>query len=143
MPSVRSVDTASNNESDREKIRAAAFDYMESWYSGDVARMERALHPELAKRAYLPGRDGKPELSQQSAMSLVHKVRNGNGLKETNHRAEVVILDIFEGSASVRANMSRWIDYMHLVRVGTEWKIIHVLWELTADDWAAGSSQPR
>ena len=31
-------------------IRATALDYIEGWYAGDAARMERALHPELAKR---------------------------------------------------------------------------------------------
>jgi hypothetical protein len=29
-----------------------ALDYTEGWYAGDAARMERALHPELAKRMY-------------------------------------------------------------------------------------------
>jgi hypothetical protein len=27
-----------------------ALDYIEGWYTGDAARMERALHPDLAKR---------------------------------------------------------------------------------------------
>jgi len=29
-----------------------ALDYAEGWYAGDDARMERALHPEFAKRMY-------------------------------------------------------------------------------------------
>ncbi|MGH7551869.1 MAG: nuclear transport factor 2 family protein [Longimicrobiales bacterium] len=35
---------------DSAAIRATALDYVEGWYTGDAARMERALHPELAKR---------------------------------------------------------------------------------------------
>lgn len=35
--------------SDEAKIRAAALDYIEGWYEGDAERMERALHPHLAK----------------------------------------------------------------------------------------------
>ncbi len=31
-------------------IRAAALDYIDGWYAADGERMERALHPELAKR---------------------------------------------------------------------------------------------
>jgi hypothetical protein len=31
-------------------IRQAAVDYIEGWYTGDADRMERALHPDLAKR---------------------------------------------------------------------------------------------
>ena len=33
--------------------------------------MERCLHPDLAKRAYLPGVDGKPQLSRISALNLI------------------------------------------------------------------------
>jgi hypothetical protein len=34
----------------RKEIEQACLDYIESWYEADGARMERALHPELAKR---------------------------------------------------------------------------------------------
>jgi hypothetical protein len=33
--------------------------------------------------------------------------------------------------------MAESIDYMHLVKVGKEWKIIHILWELTPEKWVA------
>src|SRR4051812_14973787 len=35
---------------DSAAIKATALDYIEGWYTGDAERMERALHPELAKR---------------------------------------------------------------------------------------------
>ena len=35
---------------DNSAITKTALDYIEGWYTGDAARMERALHPELAKR---------------------------------------------------------------------------------------------
>ena len=31
-------------------IEQACLDYVEGWYTGDVERMKRALHPDLAKR---------------------------------------------------------------------------------------------
>ena len=36
--------------SDHEQIRATVADYIEGWYSGDVARMDRCLHEDLVKR---------------------------------------------------------------------------------------------
>src|SRR6516225_3501981 len=36
--------------SDNAAITKTALDYIEGWYTGDAVRMERALHPELAKR---------------------------------------------------------------------------------------------
>jgi alkyl sulfatase BDS1-like metallo-beta-lactamase superfamily hydrolase len=32
-------------------IRETVLDYFEGWFDGDPARMERALHPDLAKRS--------------------------------------------------------------------------------------------
>jgi hypothetical protein len=116
------------------KIRGVALDYVEGWFMGDAERMERALHPDLAKRAYLPGPGGKGQLSQISALALVQYTRLS---KSPNPPIEVEILDRFEGIASVRTSTPGWIDYLHIVRVGREWKIINILWELTAERWIA------
>ena len=37
-------------KTDAEAIVDTVLDYFEGWFDGDRARMERALHPELAKR---------------------------------------------------------------------------------------------
>ena len=42
VPAQSAADTAA--------IRAAALDYIEGWYAGNAGRMERAVHPDLAKR---------------------------------------------------------------------------------------------
>ena len=35
-----------------QALHQTSLSYVESWYAGDAARMERALHPELAKRFF-------------------------------------------------------------------------------------------
>jgi hypothetical protein len=113
-------------------IRATALDYVEGWYTADAARMERALHPELAKRIVNTNPQNKrSSLGQQSAMTLVQNTRNGGGKDtppEQMHK-DVVILDIFQNAASVRATMSGWIDYMHMAKWNGRWVIVNVLWE--------------
>jgi hypothetical protein len=128
-------------QDDETKIRAAALDYIGGVHEADPARMERCLHPELAKRAYLPGVDGKPQLSHMSALNLIRNAKTWKVIP--NRHAEVVILDRYEGSASVRTTFDGWIDYMHIVKVGDEWKIINVLWELTPEAWARETAKPR
>ena len=60
------------NASDSAGIRAAALDYIEGWYTGNPVRMERALHPELAKRIVrTDSASGKSVLSQMGAKQLV------------------------------------------------------------------------
>jgi Putative lumazine-binding len=114
-------------------IRATALDYVEGWYTGDAARMERALHPELAKRIVNTNpQNGRSSLNQQSAMTLVLNTRNGGG-KDTpaeQMQKDVVILDVYQNAASVRATMSGWIDYMHMAKWNGRWVIVNVLWEL-------------
>jgi hypothetical protein len=114
-------------------IRATALDYVEGWYTGDAARMERALHPELAKRIVNTNpQNGRSSLGQQGAMTLVQNTRNGGG-KDTppeQMQKDVVILDVFQNAASVRATMSGWIDYMHMAKWNGRWVIVNVLWEL-------------
>ena len=130
---LASTGAAAQSAADSAAIRAAALDYVEGWYGADAARMERALHPELAKRIVNRNpQTGRNSLGQQGALTLIQGTRNGGG-KDTppaEMQKDVAILDIFENAASVRATMSGWIDYMHLARWNGRWVIVNVLWEL-------------
>lgn len=111
-------------------IEACARDYIEGWYAGDAARMEKSLHPELAKRIVRRGPDGRGELQHMGAMALVQYTRARAGKPEAGERADVKILDVFGRTASVRVDAEAWIDYMHLAQVEGRWRIVNVLWEL-------------
>jgi hypothetical protein len=72
------VDAHAQESADRAAIRNVALDYIEGWYAGDATRMERALHPELAKRMVRTNPSGGESiLDQQSAMTLVQGTRTG------------------------------------------------------------------
>ena len=76
--SVQAQTTVS--EADKTAIKQTALDYIEGWYNGDAERMERALHPDLAKRIVRVSADNKfNRLDQMSAMSLVQGTRRGGG----------------------------------------------------------------
>ena len=124
--------TATSNTNEAG-IRQAALDYIEGWYEGNAERMERALHPDLAKRIALTNpQNGRSRLDQMSAMGLVQSTRRSGG-KDTpkdKQQKEVIILDVFENSASVKVVASDWIDYMHVARWNGKWVIVNVLWEL-------------
>jgi hypothetical protein len=116
---------------DSTGIRQAALDYIEGWYDGNAERMERAVHPDLAKRIINADQRGRSVLGHQSAMTLVQNTRRGGG-KETpaaERRTDVRILDIFGNTASVRVDADRWIDYLHIAKWNGRWLIINVLWE--------------
>ena len=118
---------------DAAAIKAAALDYIEGWYEGNAERMERSLHPDLAKRIVRTNaQTGASRLDQMSAMTLVQSVRKGYGTKTPKEKQlkDVTILDVFENAASVKVVASDWVDYMHIAKSNGRWVIINVLWEM-------------
>ena len=118
--------------SDADLIKQTALDYIEGWYEGNAERMERALHPELAKRIVRTDDRGRNNLGQMGAMTLVGYTRMGGG-KDTpkeKQQKDVTVLDIFGNAASAKVVASDWVDYLHLAKWNGRWVIVNVLWEL-------------
>jgi len=125
------------SDADKASIKQTALDYIEGWYEGNAERMERALHPELAKRIVRTNpQNGTSRLDQMSALSLVQGTRRGGGRNTPKERQQkdVTILDVFENAASVKVVASDWIDYLHMARWHGSWVIINVLWEMKPKD---------
>jgi len=117
---------------DTSAIRQTALDYIEGWYEGNGERMQRALHPDLAKRIINTDDRGRSVLGHQSSMTLVLNTRAGGGSATPvgQQRKDVRILDIFGNTASVRVDAASWIDYMHIAKWNGRWVVVNVLWEI-------------
>ena len=123
-------------KSELEAIKKTALDYGQGWYEGNAERMERALHPDLAKRVLVPDpRTGKGKIDHISAMGLVQAVRKGGGTRTPSEarRTDVTVLDVYGNAASVKMEMHDWIDYLHMSKMGGRWVIVNVLWEFTPE----------
>jgi hypothetical protein len=123
---------AQSPAADSAGIRAAALDYIQGYYEGDGARMERALHPELAKRIVRVDPNGRYQLGQMGAMTLVQGTRAGGGkdIPVAERRSDVTVFDIYQNAASAKIYASGWVDYLHLAKWNGRWVIVNVLWEL-------------
>ncbi|MEP6572757.1 MAG: nuclear transport factor 2 family protein [Gemmatimonadota bacterium] len=117
---------------DSAAIAATAHDYIDGWWSGDAARMQRSLHNHLAKRMVMTDSSGQhSRLVDMTALELVQGTERGGG-KQTpadKRKSDVRILDIFQNAALVRIDAGLWIDYLEEVRWNGEWKILNVVWE--------------
>lgn len=120
------------SDEDKAAITNTALDYIEGWYEGNAERMERSLHPDLAKRIVRNNDKGQSRLDQMSAMSLVQGVRTGYGKNtpKDKQQKDVTILDVYENTASVKLVAADWIDYLHVAKFNGRWVIVNVLWEL-------------
>src|ERR1041385_7862614 len=87
---------------DNAAITKTALNYIEGWYEGDAARMESALHPELAKRMiYTDPKTGHSQFNHMGAMQLVQNTRRGGGNKtpKDEQLKEITILDKYNNAA--------------------------------------------
>lgn len=114
------------SQEDIEAVTRAAMDYAEAWYQGDAQRHALAYHPECVKRAYGVDPDtGVTYLDVVTPQYMVDTAATGVTIVE-DCEIEVIIDDISEGIASVRAYSCRWVDFLHIVKARGEWKLFHV-----------------
>src|SRR5438874_13491736 len=107
--------------------------------------MERALHPELAKRMISTDpKTGRSQFDHMGAMALVQRTRDGGGKKTPPERQlkEITILDRYNNAAIVKIVASDWIDYLEVAKFNGDWKIINVLWELKHKPQSVESNAP-
>jgi hypothetical protein len=111
----------------KETIVQAALDYIEGWYQADKTRMDRALHPKLAKRRITP----EGEVWEVSKEWMVEATGDGRGRTENPQKGRkvVAILDTTETMACAKIVSEKFIDYVHLARDGDRWVIVNVLWD--------------
>jgi hypothetical protein len=105
-------------------------DYFEGWFDGDAARMERALHPALAKRALAP--DGR-SLDETTAAWMVDATGRGVGRDRDpgDRQIDVTVEDIHATIASATVRSTVYREYVHLARTADGWKIVNTLWAPT------------
>ena len=127
-----SATAKAQSPADAAAIKQTALDYIEGWYEGNAERMEKALHPELAKRIVRTNQEGRSRLDQMSAMALVQGTRSayGKNTPKEKQQKDVTILDVFENAASVKVIAADWIDYLHMAKFNGRWVIVNVLWEM-------------
>jgi hypothetical protein len=103
---------------DDAATKRTALNYIEGWYEGDAARMESAVHPELAKRMVDKYTSGHSRLNEQSDMTLVQNTKAGYGSsvpKERQHK-DITILDRYNNMAAVKIVAFDWVDYLQAVK---------------------------
>jgi hypothetical protein len=115
-------------------VVATALDYFEGWFDGDTGRMERALHPELAKRSLRQVDRDSPELRTVTTDQMLAWTAEGEGKSDDpggDRRIDVEVVDLYGNIASVVVRTPVYREYLHLVRKGEGWKIVNALWHWT------------
>ena len=120
---------------DAAAIRRCILDYFEGWFDGNAARMDRALHPGLAKHALAQGPDRSETLDVTTKDEMVELTRQGRG-RQRDAPDRAIRIDIASVSgdiASVVVHSAVYVEYALLARTSDGWRITGTLWR-----WAAG-----
>lgn len=127
-----SMQATSQTSADTTLIKSACLDYLEGWYTGNAERMEKALHPNLVKRRIATlQQTGGQLINQVSASDMVEYTKAGFGKAqaEEGQTSDIEIHHIYKGIATATATSKDYVDYIHIAKIGDDWKIINVLWE--------------
>ena len=121
---------APETAAEKKAIIQTALDYIEGWYAGDVARMDKALHPDLIKRYMQALPTGREVTTSISKTTMLEYTRAAFGPRSPNKEKPntVEVLAVDRNIASVRCVSGDYYDYLHLVKTDEGCKIINVLW---------------
>jgi hypothetical protein len=110
---------------DAPAVRATVTNYIDAYYVGDAARMQRTLHPHYLKQKI----HGDIPVREQTGPQLVRDVRDGGGTRvpQAQRTGQVTVLDVAGNIASAKLVTPGWTDYMTLEKVNGEWKILSVV----------------
>jgi hypothetical protein len=127
--------TTAATQDDLDAIRAAVLDYFEGWFDGDPVRVERALHPGLAKHSVDQGPTRNDGLDVTTKDEMVEATRRGAGrARDLPDRAiRIDIAGVSGDIASVIVHSAVYVEFVLLARTGEGWRITGTLWQ-----WAAG-----
>jgi hypothetical protein len=115
---------------DEVAVVQAALDYFEGWFEGDAARVERALHPELAKRSIGQLSSDSGRLETITRQQMLEDTASGEGRRRDpgDRRIEVDVEHMSGTIANVTVRSAVYVEYLHLVRTRDGWRIVNALW---------------
>jgi len=111
--------------SDDAAVRATVTDYIEGYYTGDAARIEKSLHPHYLKHMIR----GNVPMREKNGLQMVQEVRSAgpSDLPQAERTEQISVLDVSGDIASAKLVTAHWVDYMTLSRSDGQWKILSVV----------------
>ena len=118
---------------ERAAVEAAVLDYVEGIYEVRPERIERSVHPDLAKRGYYR-KQGETAfttapMTYQQLVELAGRWNNDGKRPVATAPKQIVVYEVLNQTASAKLTALWGIDYMHLAKYDGKWKIVNVLWQ--------------
>jgi hypothetical protein len=128
--------TRAQQPDEREAVKAAVLDYVEAIYQAQPDRIERSVHPDLAKRGYYRKRGEQAFTSEpmtyQQLFDLAGRWNKDGKRPIATYPKDIVVYDVLNQTATAKLTAMWGVDYMHLAKYDGKWKIVNILWQEAA-----------
>jgi hypothetical protein len=120
---------------DDAAIRACLLDYFDGWFDGNAERMDRALHPGLAKHALNQDATRSGTLDVTTKDTMVEATGRGQGRQRDlpDRAIRIDVTGVSGDIASATVHSAVYVEYALLARTSDGWRITGTLWR-----WADG-----
>ncbi len=132
MTLTMTLAASAQTSGEKDAVRQAALDYVESVYNVSPDLVERSVHPELVKRGFFIKKDETaytPSTMTFAQLVELSKNYNKSGKLPKDAPKEVVVYEVSDQTASAKVTAVWGIDYLHLAKYDGKWKIINILWQ--------------
>jgi hypothetical protein len=114
-----------NAEVEKAAVAQVLKDFFDAVPAGDVARVERLVHPEAAMRTFGPSPAGRLVLREGNRESLVEQVRTK--AVPAPQAPTVTVLDVYDNLASAMVATPTSVSYWHLAKQNGQWRLVNRL----------------
>ena len=143
---AQTVEEAAKIEA-RAAIEQAILDYVEGLYNVEPSRIERSVHPDLAKVGYWRhNADTWYRTTRQDydkVMELAQTWNTDGHVDVATAPREITLLDVMDQTASAKLVAEWGIDYLHLAKIEGRWMIMNVLWQTRPEGYSKQGGQVR
>lgn len=121
------------DSADEAAVRQAVLDYVEGIYDVDPSRIERSVHPKLAKTGFYrpPAEASYRPANAMTYERLLELARTWNKERKLRKDAprEITVFEVLDQVATAKLVAEWGIDYFHLAKFEGRWMIVNVIWQ--------------
>lgn len=116
---------------EKDAVKTAVLDYVESLYNVQPERVKNSVHPELRKRGYYfrEGEYHQADMTFEQLSALAARWNKDGSQTNDKSPKKIEIFDVLDQTASAKLTAEWGIDYFHLAKIDGKWMIMNVLWQ--------------
>ncbi|MEW6990562.1 nuclear transport factor 2 family protein [Colwelliaceae bacterium 6441] len=123
------------SKADEKEIIRISQGYLVALQQLKPTLMAEVMHKDLSKHTIGTFADGQQRIRPTTYEQMINfaYVWNKDGTRfPPNPSNEAIILDSYNGMASVKLVSDNWVEYLHLLKLEGKWKIKNLVWDYNA-----------